>query len=175
MVLQAADTRGPARGLDDDSLPSTQPSASQGASDDGADASQGKHPVHGQAGLAEVARRGSVGQHANQRGLQFVEATAVEHGGGNNRCSREWGISDLLAQLRRDGLDVFDQINLGQGDGRAADAEINKNLQMFFRLGHPAVVGRHHEQGEVNGADAGDHVLHEVFVAGNIDDAEVEW
>ena len=26
MVLQAADTRGPARGLDDDSLPSTQPS-----------------------------------------------------------------------------------------------------------------------------------------------------
>ena len=45
---------------------------------------------------------------------------------------------------------------------------------MFLGLRHPAVVRGHHEQGQVNRADAGDHVFHEVLVAGHINDAQVK-
>ena len=45
---------------------------------------------------------------------------------------------------------------------------------MLLRLRHPPVVGRDHQQREVDGTDAGHHVLHEVFVSRNVDDADVE-
>ena len=40
---------------------------------------------------------------------------------------------------------------------------------MLFRLRHPTVVGRNDKEGEVDRADTGDHVLHEIFVARDID------
>ena len=45
---------------------------------------------------------------------------------------------------------------------------------MFLGLRHPAVVRGHHEQGQVDRADAGDHVFHEILVAGHINDAQVK-
>jgi len=44
--------------------------------------------------------------------------------------------------------------------------EINQNLQMLFRLRHPAVVSRDNEQREIDRADARDHVLDEILVSG---------
>ena len=43
---------------------------------------------------------------------------------------------------------------------------------MLLGLRHPAVVGGHDEQREVDRADARDHIFHEVFVARYIHDAE---
>ena len=43
---------------------------------------------------------------------------------------------------------------------------------MLPRLGHDAFVGRDHEHHDINAAHAGEHVLDEAFVAGNVDDAE---
>ena len=45
---------------------------------------------------------------------------------------------------------------------------------MFFGLGHPGVIGGDDEDGEVDGSNAGDHVVDEVGVAGDIDDADLE-
>src|ERR1700738_2301411 len=45
---------------------------------------------------------------------------------------------------------------------------------MLFRLRHPAVVGRDDEEGEIDRADAGNHVAHEGVVAGNIDNSNMQ-
>ena len=40
---------------------------------------------------------------------------------------------------------------------------------MFLGLGHPSLVSGHHEQGDVDGFDAGEHVLEVSLVTGNVD------
>ena len=112
-------------------------------------------------------------QHPCQRCLQLIETAAAEHRGRNNRRFGEGRTLELFAQLGRDGLFLPGQVNLRQGDDGAADVEIGQNLQMFLGLRHPPVVRGHHKQGQVNRADAGHHVLHEILVARDIDDAQV--
>src|SRR5206468_9961872 len=46
---------------------------------------------------------------------------------------------------------------------------------MFFRLRHPAVVYRDDQQREIDRADTGEHVAHEIFVTRNIDNSDVEF
>ena len=43
---------------------------------------------------------------------------------------------------------------------------------MLARLGHHAVVGRHHHQREVDGPHPRQHVAHEPLVPGDVDEAE---
>src|SRR6266404_5293756 len=45
---------------------------------------------------------------------------------------------------------------------------------MLFGLRHPAVVRGHHQQSEINRAGAGDHMSNKIFVARDIDNADVE-
>ena len=45
---------------------------------------------------------------------------------------------------------------------------------MLLGLRHPSIVGGDDQQREVDRTDAGHHVLHEVFVARHIDDADVD-
>ena len=44
---------------------------------------------------------------------------------------------------------------------------------MFLRLGHPAVIGSHHEQSEIHRTHAGHHVFHKILVSRHIHNAEV--
>ena len=44
---------------------------------------------------------------------------------------------------------------------------------MLPRLGHDALVRGDDQQGEVDAADAGEHVLDEAFVARDVDDADL--
>jgi len=39
-------------------------------------------------------------------------------------------------------------------------------------LRHDAIVGGHYNHGEIDAADAGEHVAHEPFVTGNVDKAD---
>ena len=64
------------------------------------------------------------------------------------------------------------QVGLGHGDDCVTDTEVRENLQMLLGLRHPAVIGGNDKQCQVNGADAGDHVLDEVLVAGHINDTD---
>jgi hypothetical protein len=67
----------------------------------------------------------------------------------------------------------FREIDLRQGDDCAPDSEIGKNLQVFFGLRHPTVVGGDDEEREVNRANARDHILDEVLVPRDIHDTDV--
>ena len=53
-------------------------------------------------------------------------------------------------------------------------AEIRENLQMFFGLRHPAIIGGDDEQGQIDRSYARDHVLYEVLMAWDIHDSEHE-
>ena len=55
---------------------------------------------------------------------------------------------------------------------RRVDAEVDEDLEVLLGLRHPPIVGGDDEQGEVDRADAGDHVLDEVLVARDVDDPD---
>ena len=82
-------------------------------------------------------------------------------------CSRSRIAADCARFVRR-------EVGLGQRHHGAAHAEVGEDLQMLLRLRHPPIVGGDNQQGEVDGADAGDHVLHEVFVARHVDNPETK-
>jgi hypothetical protein len=65
-----------------------------------------------------------------------------------------------------------DEIGLGEGDDALSDAEEAADIEMLARLGLDGFIGRHDEQDEIYSGDAGEHVLDEALMAGNIDEAE---
>ena len=112
-------------------------------------------------------------QNLDQRRFHLLDASAADHRGGDHRRLGEWRIRQVFAELGLDSFFVFRKVNLGQRDHGARDTEVSQDLQMLLGLRHPAVIRRHHEQRQINRTDAGDHVLHEILVTGNINDAQV--
>ena len=53
------------------------------------------------------------------------------------------------------------------------DAEQIDNCEVLTRLRHHPFVGRDNQQGEIDAAHAGEHVLDEAFVARHVDDADL--
>ena len=60
------------------------------------------------------------------------------------------------------------QVALGERDQPPGEAEEAEDLQVLARLGHHAVVGRHHEQGQVQAGRPGQHVADELLVPGHV-------
>jgi hypothetical protein len=65
-----------------------------------------------------------------------------------------------------------DAVGLGQRHRAAFDAELVEDGEVLARLRHHAVVGRHHQQREVDACRAGEHGVDEALVAGHVDEAE---
>lgn len=79
-------------------------------------------------------------------------------------------------QLGADGVDAFgrDEVAFGEGDETVAEAQQGQDVEVFAGLGHDAVVGGDDEDDAVDAGGPGDHGLDEVFVAGDVDDADFE-
>ncbi len=95
---------------------------------------------------------------------------ADDDGGGLQRSSPEG-----LAHVFPDQLDELrvDEIGLGHDDEPVADVEEVENGEVFPRLGHDAFVGGHGQEGEVDAPGAGQHILDEALVPGDINDAHL--
>ena len=111
-------------------------------------------------------------QHPVELGLQVVQA-----GTGRGREGQHGGIAqrrprDSLPHARHDGLQRLgvDEVRLGDDDDRGRDAEEVEDVEVLLRLRLPALVGRHHEDGGVDGADACQHVADEPLVTRDVDD-----
>ena len=74
---------------------------------------------------------------------------------------------------------VIHEIALGQNRNAAADAQQLEDGEVLLGLRHDAFIGSDDEQRDVDAGRAGEHVLDESFVAGDIDDAGLnpvrEW
>ena len=61
---------------------------------------------------------------------------------------------------------------LGERDDAAADAEQAADVEVLAGLRLDGFVGGDDEEHQVDAADAGEHVLDEALVAGDVDEAE---
>jgi hypothetical protein len=172
--MTGPDPGGSRPGLHHDGVPARQRTSAERSRNDRARSGQDEDAVDPQPRFAQIRRGRGSRQHLGQRLAQALESASRGGVGGNDRRVRERGTRQARADRGDGGGFVGGQVDLGQGDDGAGDSEILEDLQVFFGLGHPAVVGRHHQQGQIDRADARDHVLHEILVAGNVDDAAGE-
>jgi hypothetical protein len=64
------------------------------------------------------------------------------------------------------------QVALAQRHHTALQAQQVQDRQVFLRLRHRTVVGCHHQHHMVDASGAGEHVAHQLLVAGHVDEAE---
>ncbi len=158
--------------LHDDALSAVQSAAAEGAGHDRADTAHGESAIDREPRLSDIARRREQFRFVRDRGFQLTEATRVHRGCRKDRGVGKWCSNETLADRRSRGLERGSKIAFRERDDHAPHAEILEDLQVLLGLRHPAVVRRHDQEGEVNRAHAGDHVLDEILVAGDVDDAE---
>ena len=67
---------------------------------------------------------------------------------------------------------VINQIDFAENDDDVVDSQQLKDCEMLARLRHNAFVSGDDKQGGVDSADAGQHILDEVSVTGDIHNAD---
>ena len=155
-----------------DLLALRQAPAGEGAGHDRAGALHREDPVDPEAGPLPVPCGGGRVQHPVELGLQIVQA-----GPGRGRDREHGGVAqrrpcDALPHAGHDGLQRLgiDEVRLRDDDDRGRDPEEVEDVQVLLRLRLPALVGRHDEDGGVDGADPRQHVADEPLVTRDVDD-----
>ncbi len=145
-----------------------------GAGDDDSDSGQREDPVDRK---AETGLRRTV---ADRRGGRDEAGAKLVNAISSQRRHRQ----DLDALQRRSGGRRPDfRGDLGAAVGRreigfrhdrkaASDAKQIEDRQMLQRLRLDPVIGRDHEQSEINSARARQHSVHEALMTGHIDEAK---
>ncbi|MNC84609.1 hypothetical protein D3C83_01670 [compost metagenome] len=121
--------------------------------------------------------RGTRGERAGGRGqplLELVDSGAGHGGNGDHRNPGKPGRRQQGRDFRAHGFDALggDAVGLGDHGDAAGDAEELEYVQVLDRLRHHAVVGRDHQQGEVDAAHAGQHVADEALVSRHVHEAD---
>ena len=174
MALDGADVGAESGGIGCEGIASLDASAGEGAGDDGADAFGRKCAVDRETGLSVVAGLGGVPENLGEGGFELIHAEPSGGGDGADGGLFKGGSLEVIGEHFFDEVDVLAEVGLGECDDEITDPEVGKDLKVFFGLGHPGVIGGDDEDGEVDGSNAGDHVVDEVGVAGDIDDADLE-
>jgi len=170
--LQPPDARAAAGGPDLDLIPNAKASVPQGAGHHRPEAGHGEDPVDGQAGPAQI-RRGRLALQGLLQGphqcLQAGPGAGGDRDDGRGLPAGPLKQSADLLLHQGQPLRVH-QIDLVQGDHAPTDLEEGEDGEVLPGLGHHALVGGHHQQGGVDAAHAGEHVLDEIQVAGHVHD-----
>jgi hypothetical protein len=89
---------------------------------------------------------------------------------GERRAGEELGHlgGGQLHQLR------VDQVGLGEDHRPGGDPHQPDHLQVLLGLRLDALVGGHHQQGEVHAGGPGDHGVDEALVPGHVDEVELD-
>jgi hypothetical protein len=162
--------------LDLQLLAQVQLAIDQRAGDDGAEAGDGEDAVDRQARPAGVGARALPGQQVLDDLDELVEPHPGRGRAGDDGHAAQGGGAQELLDVGLDQVEplVVDQVALGQGHQAVGDAEQVEDGHVLARLGHDALVGGDHQQGDVDAADAGEHVVDEALVAGHVDDGDLD-
>ena len=133
-------------------------------------------PVNGE---AEEGPRvaGWVGEGGGDEGFdQLRQSLARGARDGDDRGRGQEGAGDQLGDFVQQQGDEFgiDEIDLGERDDPRGEPQQLHDVEMLAGLGHDAIVGGDDQQGEIEAGGPGDHVAHEAFVSGDIDEAELQ-
>ncbi len=152
------------------------PTRDQRAGHDRAEAFHGEDAVDWQPRDAVGRAAARLAAHRDQRRPQLVEPLAGLRRHRHDRRAVEQRPGDQLAHLHLDefeGIGV-DQVGLGQRDHPGRHAQQAADVEVLARLRHHRLVGRDDQHDEIDAAGAGEHVLHEALVAGDVDEREVD-
>ena len=149
-------------------------SGQHGAGDDRAAAAHGEGAVDGEAerfvcagGAVGAGRQGNVATdfvHAGSRGAGDGQCGGLVQEGS---CGERAHVAaHFLHAGRRHAVDLVEH------DDPARKAEQREDLQVFAGLRHHAVVHGDDQHGELARGDAGDHVVDEAVVAGDVHEAD---
>ena len=134
-----------------------------------------EHPVDPETGSVEVAGRGRGGEDLVERGPDLVDAATRHRVADDDGRLGEGRAVEVLLDLelgdeQRLGIDG---VGLRDRDHPGVHAEQVEDGAVLLALGHPGFVGGDHEQRDLDGADAGEHVLDEAHVTGDVDEADL--
>ena len=103
-------------------------------------------------------------------GIQPLSTGSAE---GNDGGFFQKGAAQVVLQLQLNQLDdlPIDQIALGNHHHPSRDGKEFADVEVFPGLRHDRLIGRHHQQHRIDSSNAGQHVLDEAFVAGNVHEA----
>ena len=129
---------------------------------------QPKQVVHGP--VREIRRDG------DQRGPQLVQALSAHRRNRQRRVPAYPAPGQPLCHLRTHHAEPFgvDEIALGEDRNATPHTEQLDNREMLFGLRHDSFVRGNDEEGDVDAGRAGEHVLDEAFVTGDVDDAGLD-
>ena len=147
----------------------------EGARDHGAEAVDGKDPVDGQPVRRPQALFCRAGHQRLQRRLQLRDALSRGGRHAKHRLALQKGPLDPLGNVLLHHVDPVRIRHVALGDDHHAvpDAQKLQNAQMLHRLRHEALVGGHHQHGQIDAASPRQHIADELFVAGDIHDARL--
>ena len=152
--------------------------ARQRAGDQHAEAAQVKRAVERQPRRPQRALRRTlhVSRQRGQRRAQVGDALAGHARHRDDGRAGEAGALERLGELeRRDVAQLgLDQVDLGERDHAGRDAEQRADREVLARLRHHALVGRHHQDHQIDAAQPRQRVVHEALVTGHVDEAELD-
>src|SRR5438270_10990879 len=172
VTLQAADAGPQPTRLDLQLLAQVQLTVDQRASHHRAEARDGEHAIDRQTRPAGIGPRALSGQQVLDDVDEVVESDPRRGRARHHRDAPQRSGTQKLFHVGLDQVEplVVDQVALGQGDHAVRDAQQVEYGDVLAGLGHHAFVGGDHQQGDVDSAYAGEHVVDEALVAGHVDD-----
>ena len=128
----------------------------------------------GNRGTLPLAAPGAEASTASSVSRSAGSPIAGEGGNRDDRRGRQCRGRDQLADLFAHEIEpvCLRDVGFGQDDDAAVDSKQIEDRQVLDSLGHGAFVGGDDEQRGVDAADAGEHVLDEPLVTGDVDDAD---
>ena len=148
-------------------------SGEEGSGDHGAESGQAEMAVHRQPQRSVGIFWGQFPDVLADLFHQFGEAVAGQRRNPAEGCFFEKGAGNLFADFLFDDIDplFLGQVAFGQHQDSATDIQQLQDLQMLPGLRHDPFVDIHHQQHQIDAADAGQHVVDEALMSGHIDDS----
>src|ERR1017187_3060843 len=174
--LYAAHTQLTATGIDLDHLFGLDGAGNQGSGDDGSETFDGENAVDGKAKKAGGVFFRDGGADDGEGASQIVEAGAGDGTDGDDGRAFEERTGHQLFGFEFDQAEHvgIHQVGLGEDDDAARDGEEAADVEMLAGLGLDGLVGGNDEEDQVDGGNAGQHVLDEALMAGDVHEAEAE-
>ena len=173
--LDPTDAHPRAVARDDQRVTGAHASTRERSRDHDSRAARGEHAVDPQPWPVAVDDRRRRGERVVEGAAQVVE-TAPCHGvTRDNRDVTPRRTREPGAHLRARCIEfcVVDRVGVGERDNSVAHTEQLQNDEVLLALGHPTFTRRHDEHGDVDRADACEHVLEELHVPGHVDETDL--
>ena len=141
---------------------------------DRSDAFDREHPIDGKPRGARFLTPRGLSRGLVERHKERVQSFSRDGREGNDRDAAEEGRLEQFLHLGPHDAERFGihQVRLGERHDAAPDPEQVHDGEMLARLRHHPLVGRDHEEHEIDPGRSREHVLHEALVPGHVHDGD---